>query len=252
MTDGQNEVTQKNAAAYDAQADAWEAQMSTNIGHKYLEKPAMRRLLPQSFVGKSVLCVGVGSGEELEEIVARNPVRVVGIDISEKLLEIVHKKYPAVECVRKDMHQTTFADGEFDFIFSSLTFHYSPDWDVLLAEMRRILKSGGQLLFSAHNPEYWGRKPKTDREITNARGVTVTEHVFNLLGLVPITYYNHTSTAGITDALTHSGFTVEQLVYPAMAPLEAGATQSERIDYSESAEKNAVTPYFVVIRAVRE
>jgi ubiquinone/menaquinone biosynthesis C-methylase UbiE len=244
-----DDVVQKNADAYDAQAGAWEAQMSTNIGHKYLEKPAMRSLLPQSFAGKSVLCVGVGSGDELADIVARNPERVVGIDISEKLLEIAHKKYPTAECKTMDMHQTSFVNAEFDFIFSSLTFHYSSDWDALLAEMKRILKPDGQLLFSSHNPAYWGRKPATGRTVTNARGVLVTEHVFNLLGMVPITYYNHTSVEGITGALTHAGFTVEQLVYPTIAPLSADASTSERADYEESAAKNAAIPYFLVIKA---
>lgn len=245
-----DEVTKKNAEAYDAQADGWEAQMATNIGHKYLEKPAMRLLLPQNLTGKSVLCIGVGSGDEFEDIVAKNPARVVGIDISEKLLEIAHRKYPTTECKKMDMHHTNFADAEFDFVFSSLTFHYSSDWDVLFAEIKRVLKPSGQLLFSTHNPDYWGNKPKTDRVITNTRGVTVTEHVFNLLDLVPITYYNHKNIAGVTDALTHAGFAVDQLVYPTMTPLSDDATSSERTDYAESAVKNTQIPYFVAVRAV--
>jgi len=87
----------KNAQEYDANAQSWQASMGTNVGHKYLEKPAMEKELPTTFEGKSILCIGVGSGDELKEILKRNPTYVIGIDISNELLNIARLSFPNVE-----------------------------------------------------------------------------------------------------------------------------------------------------------
>jgi hypothetical protein len=69
----EDSVFDRNAKAFDAHAQSWQSAMNTNVGHKYLEKPAMERELPDTLSGKRVLCIGVGSGEELKEILKLNP-----------------------------------------------------------------------------------------------------------------------------------------------------------------------------------
>jgi ubiquinone/menaquinone biosynthesis C-methylase UbiE len=245
----QDEVTQKNAAAYDAHADAWEAAMATNVGHKYVEKPAMKRLLPNDLNDKVVLCVGVGSGDELADIVVQNPARVVGIDVSEKLIAIAKTKYPTVEFKVVDMMSTSFADDEFDFVYSSLTFHYANDWDALLAEMKRVLKQGGMLLFSTHNPNYWGKKPTTGAVHTNKRGIILTEHTATLPGDIEVTYYNHPDKDSILGALQHAGFTVIESVEPPILPLAETTSPEERDLYLKLESKNQESPLFFVALA---
>ena len=110
-------TTQKNEQAYDARANHWHAAINANFGHRYLEKPAMTGLLQETLVSKNVLCVGVGSGDELEEILRRNPNKVVGIDISTKLLEIAKSGFPQVEFLQMDMTQMAFGDNNFDFVY---------------------------------------------------------------------------------------------------------------------------------------
>src|SRR3989344_3361525 len=109
-----NSIIEKNAQEYDARAQSWQASMSTNMGHKYLEKPAMEKELPATFEGKSVLCIGVGSGEELQEILKRNSAYVTGIDISNELLNIAKSRFPNVDFRKMDMTAMDFADATFD------------------------------------------------------------------------------------------------------------------------------------------
>lgn len=58
----------QNASSYDLHASEWAKNIGDEAGHKYLEKPAMEKELPQSLEGKICLCIGVGSGDEIGEI----------------------------------------------------------------------------------------------------------------------------------------------------------------------------------------
>jgi ubiquinone/menaquinone biosynthesis C-methylase UbiE len=41
-----------------------------------------------------------------------------------------------------------FADDEFDLVYTNKTTHHIPDWPQALAEIARVLKPGGRLLYS--------------------------------------------------------------------------------------------------------
>ena len=45
-----------------------------------------------------------------------------------------------------------FADAKFDDVIASLVLHYLEDWAGPLAELRRVLKSGGRLIVSVIHP----------------------------------------------------------------------------------------------------
>lgn len=244
-----NDVLKKNAENYDVNAQAWDLAMGTNAGHIFLEKPAMERLLPETLNQKDVLCIGVGSGDEISSLTTRNPQKIVGIDISEKLLELTKQKYPEVMTVRADMHELPFEDESFDFVYSSLTFHYSSDWDALLEEARRVLKPEGTLLFSTHNPLRWGLKQSTGNAYTNANGVTVTEHLTDLPGGVEITYYNHKDQKAIIDTLIRTGFKVVQSLTPSVVEIEP--TDAQRESYENIKLKNTENPLFFIVKAVK-
>jgi ubiquinone/menaquinone biosynthesis C-methylase UbiE len=244
-----NDALKKNTKNYDAGAQSWDEAMHTNVGHLFLEKPAMEKLLPEKLNQKSVLCVGVGSGDEIASLLSRSPQKIVGIDISEELLKITKQKYPEVTTVRSDMHRLPFEDESFDFLYSSLTFHYSSDWDLLLAEVNRVLKTDGILLFSTHNPSRWGNKPATGNTYTNEKGVTVTEHLTELPGGVEITYYNHKNTQAISDSLERAGFKVLESLFPLV--VDAEPTDSQRDGYESLKLKNTETPLFFIVKAVK-
>src|SRR3989344_6843284 len=103
-------VTEKNEKQYDAHAKDWQIAMENNVGHKYLEKPAMEGELPKDLISKDILCIGVGSGDELIEILKRHPSKVVGIDVSSKLLDIARARFPDVEFQKMEMTDLLFPD----------------------------------------------------------------------------------------------------------------------------------------------
>jgi ubiquinone/menaquinone biosynthesis C-methylase UbiE len=122
--------------------------------HRFVEKPMMRSMLGD-LSGKKVLMLGCGTGEEtalLEEFGAGD---LVGMDLSENSIKIAAETYPRYQFVVGDMHELPFGDGEFDFVYSSLTIHYSDNPEKVYAEIYRVLRPDGQLLFSVGHPIRW-------------------------------------------------------------------------------------------------
>ena len=245
-------VTEKNTKQYDTHAKEWQASMDSNLGHKYLEKPAMEQELPKDLTGKAVLCIGVGSGDELTEILKRHPLKVVGIDVSIKLLDIARARFPDVEFRKMEMTDLNFHDSSFDLIYSSLTFHYAKDWDILLSEIRRVLKESGELLFSTHHPVYWGCKTPTGNKYTNVRGITTTEHTAVLPADIEITYYNHVNEDAILEVVEHAGFEIKHSFTPAVIGIPVSELpENDIVAYKKMKIKNDKVPLFFIVKAVK-
>lgn len=139
---------------YNANADDYDRHVSTagdSPFHSLYEKPAIQNALPD-VTGFSVLSIGCGSGVDTQWLVEHGASRVVGIDISANLIDIAKRRYPKREFHEMDMESLTFADFEFDLLYSSLAIHYLDDWTTALKEALRVLKPGGAYVFSCNHP----------------------------------------------------------------------------------------------------
>lgn len=155
----------KTIQSYDNYAMNWAKKLRTgnNHAHKFLEKPAMYKKLP-NLKGKSVLCVGCGSGEECEHLAKLGAKKVVGIDISKGLIEVAKQSYPKLEFHVMDMEKINFSENSYDFVYSSLTMHYVKDWTKTLKGIYKVLKKNGSFLFSTHHPIKWGAEVHRSKE----------------------------------------------------------------------------------------
>jgi phosphatidylethanolamine/phosphatidyl-N-methylethanolamine N-methyltransferase len=100
--------------------------------------------------GKRILEVGVGTGISLPYYSARS--RVVGIDISEPMLDVARRRVIAdrLEHVEQlevmDAENLTFADGSFDVVVAQYVVNTVPHPEVALDEFLRVLRPGGELV----------------------------------------------------------------------------------------------------------
>lgn len=109
---------------------------------------------------RSVLEIACGTGIIAADLAARiassgQAPRVVGVDISEPMLAIARKRYPALEWVLADMRQPQ-VQGRFDLVFccfNSLQFMPTPvDLEQAFAAARRHVEPDGRFAFDLYQP----------------------------------------------------------------------------------------------------
>ncbi len=117
------------------------------------EIPTLFSLLPD-LKGKDVLDLGCGSGERCLDYISRGANKVVGVDISEKMLEIARKENSAANITYLNMPMEDIGniDGAFDVVISSLAFHYVEDFPGVVKDVYSLLCDGGIFLFSQEHP----------------------------------------------------------------------------------------------------
>lgn len=143
--------------AYNKYAVKWAEQIRSgkNVAQEFLEKPAMFDSL-KNIKNATVLCIGCGTGEECKNLLDKGIAKkVVGIDFSNKLIEIAKKSYPEIEFHTMDMEEIDLGDQKFDLIYSSLSMNYLKSWRKVLESCFNLLKTDGTLLFSSHHPSIW-------------------------------------------------------------------------------------------------
>ena len=114
--------------------------------------------------GRDVLEVGVGTGLALPHYDPKR--RITGIDLSAEMLAQARKRVASrrlsnVVALREmDAEATDFEDNSFDTAVAMFVASVVPDPRRLLAEMRRLVRPGGNLLFISHfaaerGPRWW-------------------------------------------------------------------------------------------------
>lgn len=120
--------------------------------------------LVNSLPGRDVLEVGVGTGLALPRYNADK--RITGIDLSREMLEQARRKVRELNLhnvealLEMDAEATEFPDASFDTAVAMFVASVVPHPRALLAEMRRVVRPGGHILFVNHfaadrGPRWW-------------------------------------------------------------------------------------------------
>ena len=105
-----------------------------------------------------ILDVACGTGEFERLLLDKNPTqKIMGIDISEKMLSVAREKcraYSNVEFHKASVHSLPFASHSFDVVVSANAFHYFDEPQVALTEMKRVLKPNGRIVILDWSKDY--------------------------------------------------------------------------------------------------
>jgi SAM-dependent methyltransferase len=102
---------------------------------------------------RRVLDLGCGAGRLANYLRPLTP-HYVGVDRSEHMLAYCQSHFPTLDFQQADMRQLPFGDGAFDAVFAVFNLFDAVSHEErlhVLAEVRRVLRPGGLLVFSAHN-----------------------------------------------------------------------------------------------------
>jgi demethylmenaquinone methyltransferase/2-methoxy-6-polyprenyl-1,4-benzoquinol methylase len=140
-----NELFTRIAARYDLINDL----QSFGL-HRYWKKQVIREANPRG--GEKALDVCCGTGD-IALSLAQKGAEVVGLDFSERMLEIARKRQSKgraelarMQFVSGDAQNLPFPGGTFDMVTIGYGLRNLTSWETGLREMQRVAKPGGRLV----------------------------------------------------------------------------------------------------------
>lgn len=215
-----------------------------------LEIPAFRTLLPDSLNHMEILDLGCGFGQSCYWYIYRGAAKVVGIDISEKMIFRARQFYQhdKIEYVHLPIEDINFPKEQFDLVLSSLAFHYVADFKNILERSHHCLKNNGFLIFSQEHPiataknvpngwakDEYGKKMHWILDNYNDEGIRKQKWFIDGV----IKYHRTIST--IINTIVETGFKIVKVLEP------AAIEEAELINDDLKDERRR--PPFLIIKA---
>ena len=202
--------------AYDRLAPVWSSTTDEGPFNAYLERPALRELIPAELAGLNVLDAGCGSGAQCEWLLSQG-ADCVGLDLSPEMVKEARRRCAG----RGQFMVADLADplplepATFDGITCSLALHYLQDWRVTLKSFASVLRPAGWVVLSSDHP-FGPPMPGQDggyfdttlvSDTWTKGGVQVTQHFWRR----PL--------SAVANAFADAGFVIERIAEP--QPTEA-------------------------------
>ncbi len=148
----------KMRAAFERSAEQYDAVaiLQREVADRLLERLELLKMVPQT-----ILDLGSGTGYCSERLAAHYPkARITSLDLATSMVQKSRARFSGWQRFRRghqfvcgDAESLPFADNSFEMIFSSLTIQWCEELEQTFAEVRRVLKPGGVLLYTTLGPD---------------------------------------------------------------------------------------------------
>jgi len=143
---------EKITTCYNQVAENYAAERSDELSKKHLDRLLLREF---ALVNKDKgLCAdfGCGPGQTTKFLYDHGVKDIIGLDISSGMIDAARRLYPKIKFETGDLLKVSYASNYFG---SALAFyaivHFTYDQiKIAFSEVNRVIKTGGQFLFSFH------------------------------------------------------------------------------------------------------
>jgi SAM-dependent methyltransferase len=224
--------------AYDQLARVWSATTDDGPYNAWLERPALRSLVPQPLTGRRVLDAGCGSGSQCAWLLEQG-AEPVGVDFSPRMVdEAARRCQGRARFLVADLAEPLPLEPKsFDGVTCSLALHYLREWDVALQSFATALRPGGWAVISLDHP-FGPALPDQQGGYFDTELVSETWRK----GDVEVTQrFWRRPLAAVVDAFADAGFVVDRIV-------EARPSADALRRWPADLAGLAIAPSFVVYR----
>lgn len=109
----------------------------------------------------TVLDLGCGQGATVSYLKDKHNIKAVGIDTSEKLINIAKQRYKHGDFILGSGENMPFKEGSFSVVFAECTLSLMKDRDSTLKEVYRVLKKYGWFVIT----DVYARNPAALKEL---------------------------------------------------------------------------------------
>jgi malonyl-CoA O-methyltransferase len=126
------------------------APLYPSVAHNPLMRAEQRSMVEHwpNVAGRRALDLACGSGRYARLLTETHAAEVIAVDFCAPMLA----RASAVSRVRADMMSLPFVNGAFDVVISGLALGHSMNVQRWMAEVARVLRQGGTLLYSDFHP----------------------------------------------------------------------------------------------------
>lgn len=186
------------------------------------EIPALFSMMPD-LKGKRVLDLGCGFGEHCKLFVDYGAEKVIGIDISSRMLEVARQENcdPKIVYINMPMENIAQINESFDVVVSSLALQYVEDFVGVVKNIYTLLDTDGIFIFSQEHPlvtchsggSRWTRDENGEKKHVNLAnyGVEGEREVKWFVNNVKV---YHRTFSKIVNTLLEAGFSIENMIEP--------------------------------------
>ena len=206
--------------------------------------------LPDDVRGKAILDLGCGCGDHCVSFAALGADRVVGVDISSKMLAAAEAEnsLPGITYINMAIEDIGRLSDSFDLVVSSLALHYVEDFVGVCGNVFSLLKPDGLFVFSQEHPlstcfsrgSRWTKDEQGRKLFANIADYSIDGERQSTWFVDGVQKY-HRSFSSIINTLIESGFAVERL----SEPVPDVETMKEHPEFADLSHK----PDFLVVRA---
>ncbi len=175
-----------------------------------------RKLVARAQVqpGERALDLACGTGD-IAFAVAAKGARVVGLDITHRMLELAIAKSRSATFVTGDMTSLPFASQTFDLVTTGYGLRNVPDLNLAIDEIARVLRPGGRLLsldFNRPQPALVRALYLSYLTVVGATLGWILHRDPDTYRYIPASIRRYPGAAGVAALLTARGFTEVRVV----------------------------------------